>query len=286
MLVIEDLTRCRETVQSVRDDGKVTGVVPTMGALHEGHLSLVAAARRRCEFVAVTIFVNPTQFGPGEDYDAYPRTLPADLGACEAAGVDLVFTPTAEAMFPSDTRTTVRVSGLTEGLCGAHRPGHFDGVTTVVAKLFNAVPAELAFFGEKDYQQTVVIRRMVTDLNIPVEIVPCPTTREADGLAMSSRNAYLSPTGREQAVVLSRSLFAAAKRITAGERDAADILEAIRNEIAAAGPCDMEYVEIVDCETLAPLSNVDRPARICLAVRIGGCRLIDNVGVDVGGASG
>jgi pantoate--beta-alanine ligase len=193
-----------------------------------------------------------------------------------------VFAPDVDAMYPPGSQTTVHVSGLTEGLCGAWRPGHFDGVATVVAKLFNILPVDLAFFGEKDYQQMVMIRRMARDLDMPVEIVPCPTVREPDGLAMSSRNAYLSKGDRKQAVSLSRALFAARDRVTAGERDAKSLTERIREEIRAAGPAEIQYVEIVDPETLEPLSTIDRSARICLAVRIGTCRLIDNVAVGEG----
>jgi pantoate--beta-alanine ligase len=252
-----------------------------MGALHTGHLSLIRAARERCGYLAVTIFVNPTQFGPGEDLHQYPRPLSADLAACERAGVDLTFTPKIETMYPEGCQTTVQVAGVTEGLCGAFRPGHFEGVATVVTKLFNAVPADLAFFGEKDYQQLVMIRQMVRDLLIPIEIVPCPTVREPDGLAMSSRNAYLSAHERKLATSLSRALFAAIDRIKTGERHTGNITDAIREEILAAGPTEIEYVDIVDPDTLATLDVIDGPARICLAARIGSCRLIDNVGVTV-----
>ncbi len=225
--------------------------------------------------------MNPTQFGPDEDYEAYPQTLDADLTACEAEGVDLVFAPSVATMFPPGTLTTIHVDGLTGVLCGPFRPGHFDGVTTIVAKLFQIMPADVALFGEKDYQQLVVIRQMVSDLNIPIEIVGCPTVREADGLALSSRNAYLSHGEREQAVSLSRALLEAVERVAAGERDAASVVRGIREEILSAGPVDIEYVDIIDAETLELLSTVDRPARICLAARIGPCRLIDNVPVDV-----
>jgi pantoate--beta-alanine ligase len=227
--------------------------------------------------VAVSIFVNPTQFVAGEDYQAYPRTLEGDVRTCEAAGVDLLFHPDVETMYPADAQTTVHVAGVTKGLCGPHRPGHFDGVATICAKLFNIIPADMVFFGEKDYQQMVMSRQMVRDLNLPIEVVSCPTVRESDGLAMSSRNAYLSAEERKQAVSLSRSLFAAVERIAAGERDATRITGAIRNEILAAGPAEIEYVEVVDPDSLDPLKVVDGAVRICLAVRIGSCRLIDNV---------
>lgn len=286
MLVVTEIEPSRRAVRDAQREGRVVGVVPTMGALHAAHLSLIHAARRRCSTVAVTIFVNPTQFGPGEDLDDYPRPLEADLAACESAGVDIVFTPSVETMYSNGGLTTVHVSGITEVLCGPCRPGHFDGVATVVAKLFNIVPADVAFFGEKDYQQLVVIRRMVQDLNIPIEIVGCPTVREPDGLALSSRNRYLSPGEREQAASLSRALYAAVDRVAAGEREVDLLVDGIRNELLAAGPAKIEYVDIVDASTLELLTFIDRPARICLAVRIGPCRLIDNVGVDTAKRAG
>ncbi len=282
-----DIPTCRQAVQSARRDGTLVGLVPTMGALHEGHLSLIRAAKERCGFVAVTIFVNPTQFAPTEDLDTYPRTLDADLRACEAERVDLVFAPSVETMYPpEECKTTVRVSGVTEHLCGRHRPGHFDGVATVVAKLFSILPAELAFFGEKDFQQFAVIRRMAADLNLSTEVIACPTVREADGLAMSSRNVRLTSNHRRQATSLSRALFSAGGIIDNGERDASRIISGIERTILAAGPAKIDYVEIVDAATVQPLSILDRPARICLAVRIGACRLIDNIAVDVPPAGG
>ncbi len=286
MDVISDIDSARQAVREHQRNGRTVGLVPTMGALHEGHRSLIRASKSRCETTAVTIFVNPTQFGPGEDLDHYPRPIEDDLEACRAEGVDLVFTPTNEAMYPPGSHTTVHVAGLTDGLCGPHRPGHFDGVATVVTKLFNILPADQAFFGEKDYQQLVVIRAMARDLNLPIEIVACPTVREPDGLALSSRNAYLSPAERAQALSLSRSLFAARDQIAQGARDVTAIENGIRSSIRSAGPIKIEYVAIVDPETLAPLKTIDGPARICLAVRIGTCRLIDNIGVDGSSATG
>ncbi len=281
MRIEKEIGPSREAVRAAQREG-TTGLVPTMGAFHEGHLSLIQAAHERCAFVAVTIFVNPTQFGPGEDIEKYPRTPETDLAECERLDVDLVFMPEVDTMYPPGSQTRVRVSGLTEGLCGGWRPGHFDGVATVVTKLFNILPADLAFFGEKDYQQMVMIGRMVRDLDMPIEIVPCPTVREPDGLAMSSRNAYLSKGERKQAVSLSRALFAAKDRVTAGERNAKVVAERIHDEIHAAGPAEIQYVEVVDSGTLEPLSTIDRCARICLAVRIGTCRLIDNISVGEG----
>jgi len=251
-----------------------------MGALHDGHVSLVRAARARCSCVAVTIFVNPAQFAPGEDFDSYPRTLERDLAVCEAEGVDLVFTPRVETMYPDGSLTKVHVERITDVLCGPRRPGHFDGVTTIVVKLFHVLPADLAFFGEKDYQQIVVIKQMVRDLNLNIEIVACPTVREPDGLATSSRNAYLSAAERGQAAALSRAIHAAADRVAAGERNVGKLVTAIRGEILKAGPAEIEYVDVVDAASLEPLTDVTGPARICVAARIGGCRLIDNVGVD------
>jgi pantoate--beta-alanine ligase len=274
MVVLEEIEPCRLVVRDAQRSGRTVGLVPTMGALHEGHLSLIRAARERCDFVAVTIFVNPTQFGPSEDYQTYPRTLQSDLRACETEGVDLVFRPATETIYPEGTQTTVHVEGV-----GPCRPGHFDGVATVCAKLFSILPADLAFFGEKDYQQMVMTRRMALDLNLPIEIVPCPTVREPDGLAMSSRNAYLSTDERKQATSLSRGLFAAAERIAAGERSVAAIVAVIRDQVLSAGPADIEYVEVVDPDSLESVKTIDRPVRICLAVRIGSCRLIDNIGV-------
>lgn len=281
MHVHSEIGPCHSAVLQARCCGRTVGLVPTMGALHDGHLSLIRAARERCGLVAVTIFVNPTQFAPHEDFESYPRTLESDCQQCEEAGVDLVFTPDAEAMYPSGTQTTVHVAEVTQGLCGPWRPGHFDGVATICTKLFNILPADLAFFGEKDYQQLVMIRRMVVDLHIPIKITGCPTVREHDGLAMSSRNAYLSPKERSQAASLSRALFAAVRSVNNGERSAGAITKAIREEILAAGPAVIEYVEVVDPETLQSVQVVERPARLCLAVRIGSCRLIDNVAVDV-----
>jgi len=283
MQVIQDLTTCRNEVMSYRRGGESVGLVPTMGALHEGHLSLIRAAKARCRKAAVTIFVNPTQFGPKEDFAAYPRPVEDDLAACRSAGVDLVFAPTMEAMYPGERLTAIHVAKMTDVLCGPFRPGHFDGVVTVVAKLFHILPADFAFFGEKDYQQLVVIRRMVRELDFPIEIIPCPTVREPSGLAMSSRNAYLSEEERRRAESLSRVLLTARDRVLGGERDAERLLALARTELRSSGVTDIEYVEIVDSASLEQLTTVDRPARMCLAVRIGRTRLIDNVALDKDG---
>lgn len=280
MQVHRTTNAARAWVGEQQRSGKRVALVPTMGALHRGHISLVQAARAQCETVALTIFVNPTQFGPQEDFSSYPRPLEKDLQLCAGAGVDLVFTPEVETMYPPDAAITVRVARLTDGLCGPHRPGHFDGVATVVAKLFHIIPADAAYFGEKDYQQLQVIRRMVHDLHLKIEIVGCPTIREPDGLALSSRNAYLNADQRRQAQSLSRALFNAAQRVEGGALDSPSLVREMRDVILAAGPATIDYIAIVDPDTLEPMAIVDRPARICLAVRIGACRLIDNLAVD------
>jgi len=280
MQVAETIAEVRAHVADARRSERRIGFVPTMGALHEGHLSLIRTARRQCDDVVVSIFVNPTQFAPGEDYERYPRALPDDLAACRQAGVDLVFAPSVEQMYGPEPLTTVHTAKLTERLCGAHRPGHFDGVTTVVAKLFNIVQPDVAYFGQKDAQQAVVIKKMVADLNFPIEIVVCPTVREPDGLAMSSRNAYLSAPQRRQARALYQALLLARREILAGQRDPQALIRQMREHITAAGPCTIDYIEIVDPERLTPLETIRSPALVTLAVRIGPARLIDNLLVD------
>jgi pantoate--beta-alanine ligase len=253
------------------------GFVPTMGYLHEGHLSLVRRARAENDRVAVSIFVNPTQFGPHEDYARYPRDLERDLRLLEPLGVDLVFVPSVEEMYPPGFQTWVIVEEVSRPLEGASRPGHFRGVATVVAKLFHILQPDRAYFGQKDAQQTVVIRRMVQDLNIPVEIVICPTVREPDGLAMSSRNTYLNPEERRAATVLFRALQAAKARYEAGERDAERLREAMREVIRAEPLARIDYVSVAHPETLQELERVEGPALLSLAVYIGTTRLIDNL---------
>lgn len=282
MKKIETITDLRIHLDAQRASGRKIGFVPTMGALHVGHRSLMQAARGRCDELVVSIFVNPTQFAPGEDYDRYPRPMDADLAACQAESVDTVFCPSPDEVYPADAATCVEVSGLTDRLCGAHRPGHFNGVTTVVAKLFNMVQPDLAFFGQKDAQQAAVIRRMTRDLNFPIEIVVCPTVREPDGLAMSSRNAYLSAQERKQALCLYQSLQQAKADIDTGQRQAKDLIEGMRHTIESAGPCAIDYIEIVDPDTMQPKKTLDGQCLIALAVRIGPARLIDNFLVDVG----
>ncbi len=260
-----------------RRAGRRVGLVPTMGYLHAGHLSLVALARARADVVVVSLFVNPIQFGPAEDLAAYPRDFERDAELCRAAGVDALFHPAPEAMYPAGASTRVTETRLSRGLCGASRPGHFEGVCTVVAKLFNLVQPDLAVFGEKDGQQLRVIRRMARDLNFPVEIVAGPTRREPDGLAMSSRNVYLNPEERAQALCLRRALEIAERRYAGGERDAARLRAAVAAEIARAPLARVEYIEIVDDDTLEPVTALTRPALVALAVFIGRTRLIDNL---------
>jgi len=256
-------------------DGTV-GFVPTMGYLHEGHLSLIRRARQECDHVVVSIFVNPTQFGPNEDLSRYPRDLERDLSLIEPLGVDLVWTPTAEVMYPKGYQTWVEVEAMTRPLEGAMRPGHFRGVTTVVAKLFNAVQPHKAYFGQKDAQQAAVIRRMTVDLNFPIEIVVCPTVREADGLAMSSRNVYLSPEQRKAATVLFRALSAAKELYEAGERSAERLRERMKEVLAAEPLAEVQYVSCADYDTLEELTEIRGKALLSMAVFIGKTRLIDN----------
>jgi pantoate--beta-alanine ligase len=252
------------------------GLVPTMGYLHEGHLSLVRQAKQECDNVIATIFVNPTQFGPHEDLDKYPRKLDDDLKLLEAAGVDLVWTPTPEVMYPPDYQTWVEVEKLTRPLEGSMRPGHFRGVTTVVAKLFNATRPDKAYFGQKDAQQAAVLRQMTRDLSYPLEIVVCPILREPDGLAMSSRNSYLSPEERQAATVLYRALSAAKAAFENGEKDAARLRQIVKDEISAEPRAQLQYVSCADYETLVELETVHAKTLLSLAVFMGKTRLIDN----------
>jgi len=278
MKVARTVEEIRALVAQARAAGARIGMVPTMGALHAGHYSLIDAARSAGDFLVVSIFVNPTQFGPNEDYRTYPRTWEADCGGCEAHGADAVFAPTPEVMYPEGFATTVHVSGLTEVLCGRYRPGHFDGVCTVVAKLFGAVGPDAAWFGRKDYQQLVVIRRMVADLNLPVRIEEVPIVREPDGLAMSSRNARLDRRERPQAAALSRALREAQVRVAQGACGAQEVADEIRTGIETDAPLgDIDYVEIVDPATLAGVERIDRPAVAAVAVRFPSARLIDNM---------
>ena len=282
MQTVNHLKALREAVDELRGAGRVA-LVPTMGALHEGHLALVREARARADSVVVSIFVNPRQFGPNEDLDAYPRQLAEDARLLEKERVELLWAPTAEEVYPQGFATTVSVVGVSEGLCGAERPGHFDGVATVVAKLFNQVRPDLAVFGEKDWQQLAVIRRMARDLDLTQprvdNIIGVPTVREGDGLAMSSRNRYLSAADRNVAAALPRAMKDAAARIEAGE-DVEEALAALQDALLRAGFASVDYVEFADAASLQPLRERPRqPARLLVAARLGGTRLIDNMPV-------
>ncbi len=281
-MLVKDVEEMKLLSRRWREDGYTIGFVPTMGYLHEGHLSLVRKAREDNDKVVVSIFVNPTQFGPNEDYNRYPRDLERDMKLLEPIGVDAVFYPSVEQMYPEGYRTYVEVVGITERLCGASRPGHFRGVTTVCMKLFNIVMPHRAYFGKKDFQQYVVIKTMVRDLNMDLEIVPMPIVREPDGLAMSSRNTYLNPEERKAATCLYRSLKRAVELYEAGERDAAKIREEVVKVIEAEPLAKIDYVEVVDPETFRPVEKVGKGTLVALAVFVGPARLIDNVqlGVD------
>ncbi len=283
MQTISRLEPLREAVDSLRNGGKTLAFVPTMGALHEGHLTLVREAKARADHVAVSIFVNPRQFGPNEDLDAYPRRLAADAALLKAEGVDLLWAPTVDVMYPDGYATNISVSGLDAVLCGAARPGHFDGVATVVCKLFNQVRPDFALFGEKDWQQLAIIRRMARDLDLSRphvdRILGVATVREADGLAMSSRNQYLSPVEREQAVGLNRAMRKAIAAVVAGGA-IATALDALRGDVLASGFQSIDYADLRDAVTLEDITAYDgRPARLLVAARIGAARLIDNMDV-------
>jgi len=283
MKIIAAIPDMHTATRSIRGKGKRLGLVPTMGALHEGHLSLVRAARARCDVVAVSIFVNPTQFGPNEDFAKYPRSFERDRNLLAKEGVDFIFAPSAEEMYPAGATTWVTVEGMSDRLCGRSRPGHFRGVTTVVAELFHIVEPDLAFFGQKDAAQAAIIRRMVRDLNLPVEIVVCPIVREPSGLAMSSRNAYLSAEQKQSALVLYGSLKEIARRFQSGERDTDRLIAAGKQIVAADSSVRLDYLEIVDPETLEPLSIVTPPALVAVAAFVGSTRLIDNVVLEISG---
>ena len=278
MLTARTVQDLRLLVSAWRRAGSSIGVVPTMGALHAGHLSLAAASRERAGRSIVTLFVNPRQFNDPADLARYPRTEESDREKLAPYGIDLLFAPPPEVMYPAGFATNISVSGIADGLCGADRPGHFDGVATVVSKLLIQTGADFAFFGEKDYQQLATIRRMVRDLDLPVEIVGCPTVRDPDGLALSSRNVLLSPEERACAPALHRALVTAAGRLRNGE-DASCLADASAG-IAAAGFAAVEYVELRDAEDLVPMQRLDRPARLLAAAHLGRVRLIDNIAVE------
>ena len=277
MKVCRTIDEMRATRRAGLCEGRTVGLVPTMGALHEGHLSLVRMAKAQCDLVAVSIFVNPLQFGPNEDLAKYPRSFNRDRELLEREGVNFIFAPTVEEMYPAGAVTYVTVEGLSDKLCGRSRPGHFRGVATVVAKLFNIVEPNLAFFGQKDATQSTVIRRMVADLNIPVQVVVGPIVRQADGLALSSRNAYLDAAQRKSALVLYRSLRVAQEQFNQGERREQALIEAGKRTFEQEPAVRLDYFEIVDPETLDPVDDLSRGALVAVAAFVGNARLIDNI---------
>jgi pantoate--beta-alanine ligase len=282
MIAIQSKTRLRRAVRDARRKGQRIGFVPTMGYLHEGHLSLIRRARTENDIVVTSVFVNPTQFAPHEDLDTYPRDAERDAALMTAEGVDIAFFPSVETIYPGGYTTFVTVEGpLTQGLCGRSRPIFFRGVATVVAKLFNLVTPDRTYFGQKDAQQAAVIKQMVRDLDFDLEVVVCPIVREPDGLAMSSRNAYLTPKQRADAPTLSRALHEAAERIAAGEREAAVIQTGIEARIQAVAEAVIDYVEVVDADTLETVDTINGNILIALAVTLGKTRLIDNIQIEV-----
>jgi len=282
MEVAKTIKAIRGLVKAARSEGRKIGLVPTMGALHVGHISLIDAAVKDCDFVVVSIFVNPTQFCPGEDFENYPRPMEADLEICMRAGVDVVFAPAPKEMYPAENVTWVNVEKLTEPLCGRSRPGHFRGVTTVCTKLFNITAPDAAYFGQKDGQQAIVIRRMVADLNMPLEIVVCPTVREPNGLAVSSRNQYLSEQQKKDAANIYKSLRECRRLIDAGTTETRQIVAGMRKILQQIPSGQIEYVSIVDAETLEGIEEIVGKVLAAVAVKIGPARLIDNILVDAG----
>jgi pantoate--beta-alanine ligase len=274
--IVKDIDPVRRHVGDARRRGKLIGLVPTMGALHAGHISLIRAARNECGYVAVSIFVNPTQFGPSEDLSRYPRPFEHDVAVCRDEGVELIFAPEPLTMYPASFCTYVDVHGLQDTLCGASRPGHFRGVVTVVLKLFHIVQPDVAYFGQKDAQQARIIEQMVRDLDVPIRLRICPIVREPNGLALSSRNQYLDADQRKNAVVLHRSLHKAKALIASGERDAAIVRQTLAAPILATPGAVLDYAELVDAESLRPLSRLTGRVLIAVAVRFGQTRLIDN----------
>lgn len=281
--IFEKVADIREFVSQAKRQGKVIGFVPTMGALHEGHLTLMREAKKVCDLVIVSIFVNPTQFGPNEDYDAYPRTWKQDLEFCQTVGVDAVLHPDKDEMYPDGWGTWVEVEGLTGVLCGRSRPTHFRGVTTVVTKLFNIVQPDKAFFGQKDAQQVVVLMKMVRDLNMPFEIVMVPIVRDQDGLAKSSRNAYLTPEQRTAALILNKALAKGAEMVRLGERDTEAIRLAVSEHIQSEPLAVIDYVELYSFPGLQTIASLQQRALIAVAVKFGATRLIDNIIIEPAG---
>ena len=281
MEVVKTIQSVRALVKNARSDGKTIGLVPTMGALHVGHISLIQEAVKKTDFVVVSIFVNPTQFGPGEDFEKYPRPLEADLEICNKHQVDIVFVPDAQEMYPQQNLTWVNVEKLTERLCGRSRPGHFRGVTTVCAKLFNIVGPDIAFFGQKDAQQAIVIKRMVAELNMPLEIVVCPTIRQSSGLAVSSRNQYLTDEQKKDAALLYAALQNCEKMIRNGIADTKILIDEMTKSVRQIPSAKIEYISIVDAETLQGLEQAKGRVLVAFAVEVGVARLIDNILLDL-----
>lgn len=281
MKVAETIESIRGLIKTARDSGKSIGLIPTMGALHIGHISLIEAALKKCDYVVVSIFVNPTQFVPGEDFEKYPRPFEADLEICKKQGVDAIFAPSPKEMYPGENLTWVNVEKITEPLCGQFRPGHFRGVTTVCSKLFNIVTPDIAFFGQKDAQQAIVIKRMVADLNMPLEIVVCPTVREPDGLAVSSRNKYLTQQQKKDAANIYKSLMKSREMIDAGVKDVSKIAAEMRNILQNVPSIEIEYISILEADTLGNIDRIGGKILAAVAVKIGSARLIDNILVDV-----
>ena len=277
MRIIEKISEMQQQSNLWRQQGKTIALVPTMGYFHEGHLALMRHARKLGDILGVSLFVNPTQFGPGEDYERYPRDEERDIQLAKSVGVDFLFMPQVSEMYPEGYQTYVEVTEITKALCGLSRPGHFRGVTTVVAKLFNIIKPHIAVFGEKDFQQLVVIRRMVKDLNMDVTIVGHPTVREQDGLAMSSRNTYLDPEQRRQALALSKALREAQSLVSKGERDAKVITMRARDILEQDGKVRIDYVEVCDPQTFQRVDTIERPTLLAVAAYVGKARLIDNM---------
>ncbi len=286
MEILDKIIDVRETVKAWKKAGLTVGLVPTMGYLHEGHLSLVERARRENDRIVVSIFVNPTQFGIGEDLDRYPRDLEHDAAICEAAGTDLIFHPTSAEMYPSGFCSFVDMDVLTKELCGISRPVHFRGVCTVVSKLFHIVQPDRAYFGEKDAQQLAIMKRMVQDLNMDVEVIGCPIVRESDGLAKSSRNIYLSPEERQAALVLSRSITVGKALVQQGETNAKQLVAAMTAVISEEKLAKIDYIKVVDLMTMQQIETLDRPFLAAMAVYIGKTRLIDNFMIETAGTGG
>jgi pantoate--beta-alanine ligase len=281
---VVSIEEVRGVLRRPRLEGRTVGLVPTMGALHTGHLSLVAASRKRCDLTVVSVFVNPTQFGEGEDFESYPRDLDADATLLEDAGVDVLFAPSVPVMYPPDATTRVDPGPMGSVWCGVSRPGHFAGVATIVTKLLGIVGPDVAFFGEKDYQQLRILQHVVRDLDIDTRIVGCPIVREADGLALSSRNRYLSREGRAHALVLSRALAHAQKSAAAGDTDAAALEAELAATIAGEPGMTLDYAAIVDAKTLERVTVLTREGRALVAARVGSARLIDNVAIAAPGS--